>query len=525
MSDFNPYHQWLGISETERPISKYRLLSVDEFESDRDVISAAAERQTIYLRTLQAGEHAVLVAQLLNEVSQARVCLLDGKSKSRYDTQLRSDLEPAPEQDPLAVAAEELAAISSRPATRPRSRSEGGKPFWQQPWAIPAGGGGIVALLLLMWLFGSDGTDTKDPGNKSTTTTLGNQQKTQPTASNETLPAKVVVAPTLAVAPFDAAQAKAHQQFWSKYLGVPVEYTNSIGMKFMLIPPGEFMMGAPETDTDAHDNEKPQVPVRISRPFYLGKYEVTNWEFRQLFPEHQSAFDGSELPVSMVNHVDCTMYCFRLRHRDMKQYRLPTEAEWEYACRAGTTTRFSFGDSMQELNDHSWNESNSGMKAHTVGQKIPNAWGMFDMHGNVWEMCHDGGRHNYVELSALERIQDPIAYLGSERPHKGGGFGRWPTTYLRSSMRGKASMTELSRHNILGFRLLLEIPNTDSPTENPHTTDTKSLPASLQEGLVAYYPFNGNAKDESGNGNHVTNPSVVFSSDRHGNLDNALASE
>jgi WD40 repeat protein len=154
MVPFDPYHIWLGISETARPISKYRLLAIDDFEDNREVISAAAERQTIYLRTLQAGEHEVLVAQLLNEVSQARVCLLDGKSKSRYDTQLRSQLEPAPEQDPLAFAAEELASISSRPATR--SRSQRGKPFWQRPWAIPAAAGGVVVLLLLMWLFGGD---------------------------------------------------------------------------------------------------------------------------------------------------------------------------------------------------------------------------------------------------------------------------------------------------------------------------------------------------------------------------------
>ena len=92
MAPFDPYHIWLGIPETERPISKYRLLGIGDFADNRDVISTAAERQTVFLRTLQAGEHAVLVAQLLNEVSQARVCLLDGKSKDRYDTQLRSDL-------------------------------------------------------------------------------------------------------------------------------------------------------------------------------------------------------------------------------------------------------------------------------------------------------------------------------------------------------------------------------------------------------------------------------------------------
>jgi hypothetical protein len=165
MAPFDPYHIWLGIPETERPISKYRLLGITDFENNRGVISAAAERQTIYLRTLQAGEHEVLVAQLLNEVSQARVCLLDGKSKSRYDTQLRSDLEPTPEQDPLAFAADELAAVVSKPTTRSRSRSGGGKPFWKEPWAIPAGGGGIVVLLLLVWLF-STGEEPIESGQE-----------------------------------------------------------------------------------------------------------------------------------------------------------------------------------------------------------------------------------------------------------------------------------------------------------------------------------------------------------------------
>ncbi len=160
MSDFDPYHIWLGIPETERPVSKYRLLGIGDFEDNRDVISAAAERQTIYLRTLQAGEHAVLVAELLNEVSQARVCLLDGKSKSRYDTQLRSDLEPAPEQDPLAFAASELAAVVSKPTTR--SRSRGGKPFWKEPWAAAAGG--IVVVLLLLVMLWPKGSGTKKPG-------------------------------------------------------------------------------------------------------------------------------------------------------------------------------------------------------------------------------------------------------------------------------------------------------------------------------------------------------------------------
>ena len=490
------------------------------------------------------GEHGEHADRILSELADARDSILSVKVESPAKPAVKPTpspvetiatplvnvagtadretppAEPTPREDPLKLKTNERTADSSKPSTRSGARS--GKPIWKEPWATAAGG--AIAMLLIMMLFGS-GEETKEPANQSTNTTPGNQQKTQPTANNEPAPDKVAVAPPPAVAPFDAAEAKAHQAAWAKYLGVPVEYTNSIGMKFMLIPPGDFMMGAPESDTDADDNEKPQIPVRISRPFYLGKYEVTNREFKELFPEHKSSFNGSELPVSMVNHADCAMYCFRLRHRDMKQYRLPTEAEWEYACRAGTTARFSFGDSMQELNNHSWNESNSGMKPHTVGQKSPNAWGMFDMHGNVWEMCHDGGRHNYVELSALERIQDPIAYLGSERPHRGGGFGRWPTSYLRSSMRGKMGMDGGARTNIVGFRLLLEIPNTDSPSGNPHTTVAKSLPPSLSKDLVAYYPFNGNANDESGNGHHgTTMGGETFVADRHGNSNQAFSS-
>jgi WD40 repeat protein/formylglycine-generating enzyme required for sulfatase activity len=177
MSDFDPYHIWLGIPETARPISKYRLLGIDDFENNTEVIGAAAERQTIYLRTLQAGEHAVLVADLLNEVSQARVTLLNADQKAEYDEGLRKqqtpepEEEPVPEQDPLAFAADELAAISSRPATR--SRSGAGKPFWQQPWAIPTGAGGIVVLLLLMMLW-PDGSGTTDPGKE---TALGNPKQ------------------------------------------------------------------------------------------------------------------------------------------------------------------------------------------------------------------------------------------------------------------------------------------------------------------------------------------------------------
>ena len=146
MSEFNPYHQWLGISETARPVSKYRLLAIDEFESDRGVISAAAEQRTIYLRTLQAGEHTVLVADLLNEVSQARVTLLNADQKAEYDEQLRKQQTPEPE----AVSQEFPVSIVPT-ANKPRRKVQ--QEVWKQPVVIGVSLVGVLAVLILFISF------------------------------------------------------------------------------------------------------------------------------------------------------------------------------------------------------------------------------------------------------------------------------------------------------------------------------------------------------------------------------------
>ena len=189
MASFNPYFKWLAIPADEQPPNHYRLLGLPAFIDDTDVIDGAAEQRTIYLRTFQTGPNAELAERLLNEISAARVCLLDENSKARYDQQLRAAVEPVPEKDPLAFTAAELASVASGPATRKGSRSRRKKRFWKEPWAIPAAAGGIVVLLLLtMMLFGS-GEAPQDPANQSTNITPGNPQKPHPIASNETLPA------------------------------------------------------------------------------------------------------------------------------------------------------------------------------------------------------------------------------------------------------------------------------------------------------------------------------------------------
>jgi formylglycine-generating enzyme required for sulfatase activity len=241
--------------------------------------------------------------------------------------------------------------------------------------------------------------------------------------------------PPPAVAPFAAAVARQHQEAWSKHLKAPVETTNSIGMKLVLIPAGEFMMGSPDSDKDARPDEKPRHRVRITKPFWLGAHEVTVGQYRQFAQAAsysgmtlwQNAFPAQtdEHPVVNVSWDDANAFCKWLSAKERKTYRLPTEAEWEYACRAGTTSRFCFGESEAGLEEYAWYFGHSGGQTHPVGQKRPNAWALYDMHGNVWEYCADCFDSGYY---ATSRAADPtgpgsgaygVARGGSSRSRAG----------------------------------------------------------------------------------------------------------
>jgi formylglycine-generating enzyme required for sulfatase activity len=169
------------------------------------------------------------------------------------------------------------------------------------------------------------------------------------------------------------------------------EVTNSIGMKLVRIPAGTFLMGSTKAE-GGDDNERPQHEVTIRKAFYMGAYPVTQEQYKQVMGRHFSS--NGKLPAEKVGWHHAVNFCERLSARTEekaagREYWLPTEAEWEYACRAGTMTRYHSGDGEEDLKKAGWYERNSGGRTHTVGRKAPNKFGLFDMHGNVWQWCDD----------------------------------------------------------------------------------------------------------------------------------------
>ena len=180
---------------------------------------------------------------------------------------------------------------------------------------------------------------------------------------------------------------------------------DGVEMRFILIPPGEFILGSPEKEKDRYPEEGPAHKVKITKPFYLAIHETTQEQYEKLMGSNPSKFKGKDRPVESLVWDAADQFCKKLSGKAKVKARLPTEAEWEYACRAGTTTRFSFGDDLnyEELTKYAWfwDSKNKDNEQHPVGLKLPNPWGLYDMHGNVWEWCQDWGSDNYFSVTSF----------------------------------------------------------------------------------------------------------------------------
>jgi len=229
-------------------------------------------------------------------------------------------------------------------------------------------------------------------------------------------------------------------------------YTNSIGMDFVLIPAGEFDMGSPSGEEGRSNSEEPVHKVKIPDSFYLGKYEVTQKQWREVMGQDPSSSKGDDLPVERVSWDDVQVFIKKLNTKEGgNKYHLPSEAEWEYAARAGTTTRYSFGDDESKLGDYAWFAARSSSQTHPVGQKKPNPWGLYDMYGNVWEWVQDLYHFGYIGAPTDGSSWESGG--GSERVARGGSLGS-QALYCRSA--GRYSFAPPFDRNVaLGFRLLM----------------------------------------------------------------------
>lgn len=548
---FDPYHRWLGIPPKQQPANLYRLLGIELFESEVEVIRDAAEQRMAHVRTYQLGPNSELSQKILNELAAAKACLLDAAGKAAYDASLRATLAGSPPgmtgssppardlSDLLADAEKEAPSLpepaglarrrrkwlptgrkgipTSRAMPRPSDRYSARWP--RSLWAllgVPATAV-ILVLVLLLWFSGNArdilramglafqetdmASQPPDPGSRSP------QPTPEPPAPEPSAPPSPSpsAAPPPAVAPFDAQKAREHQEAWAKHLGVPVETTNSIGMKLVLIPPGEFDMGSTQEEVEQLlkrakegnypswyvpnlPREAPRHRVRLTKPFCLATCEVTTGVFRKFVEEaayktdaeedgkgsygldksgvyrrspefvwHNPGFVQTEShPVVDVSWNDATALCEWLSRKESKEYRLPTEAEWEYACRAGSASSYHFGDDATSLGEYAWYASNSGDGTHPVGEKKPNAWGVHDMHGNVWEWCSDWFAAEYYAESPANDPVGPAS--GTSRVLRGGSWDQWAyPDFLRCAYRFKCGSDE--RWNHIGFRVAMAPPS------------------------------------------------------------------
>jgi len=289
----------------------------------------------------------------------------------------------------------------------------------------------------------SDGTESRDSHSGSDVTIRSDASPVQKPSDTE---------PAKPVSTTPPVQPNVIDGLISGILGTKQSFSNNLGMTFVYIPPGEFLMGSPENEAERYGDEE-QHRVNLPQGFYMQTTEVTQGQWKAVMGKNPSRFQecGDDCPVENVSWNDVQIFIEKLNRMDGERtgtYLLPIEAQWEYACRAGTVTRYYTGDSEADLDRAGWYFKNSGIKLHPVGEKEPNAWGLYDMHGNVREWCQDWFR-GYPSDSVID-------LAGPEN----GAFwvirgGSWLNSARNCRSADRHGYNPDDRFDVLGFRLIL----------------------------------------------------------------------
>jgi WD40 repeat protein/formylglycine-generating enzyme required for sulfatase activity len=574
MSDFDPYHIWLGISETARPVSKYRLLAIDAFEDNRDVISAAAERQTVYLRTLQAGEHAVLVAQLLNEVSQARVTLLNADQKAAYDEELLKQLTPEPEAEPTPVpipvvqtppltpvvvrgtVTQEFPVSVVQSAKRPRRRKQ--KQIWKRPVVIGVSVVGVIGVLALFisLMFSGDA----DPVASNTPPVV----TSPPTLAPEAEPApQPEPPPTPSPQPDPTPQSESESEYTVRTLTGHKGPVTSV----VFGPNGKTLTSGSDDGTirlwdwtnkgeirtlEGHTeivhsvafNSDGKTIASGSKDNTIKLWDVTTGtELRTLSghvnylnsvafsPDGETLASGSfDTTIKLWNGRTGTLLKTLEGHSaSVGSVAFSPDGEIIASGSDDNTIKLwsrQTGVELKTLTGHS-------DRIHSVtfspdGKTL--ASGSFDNTIQLWEL--DAG----VERKTLIGHSDNIWGIAFSPDGKTIASGSWDNTIKLWDVDSGLDLKTLVGHS---FAVLSVAFSPDGKTLASGSSDktiklwdlesvpapatANTLPSSLQQGLVAYYPFNGNAQDESGNGNHGEVHGAIIDADRYGNESQAYS--
>ena len=404
--------------------------------------------------------------------------------------------DPAARLASAARLAERLVPFTTAPAVSPAlpaTRDPAKRLAIWIPAAIAGGSLAVLMMLAVTWglLNGTPDEEKSLPAAVPPTATPHAAQGTAKSGAGKP-----------AIAPLDAATAAALQQEWASRLGLEVEYKNSLGMCFRLVPPGQYQRGTAPDEIERLTaegraanlpgfffeklpSEQPLHTVELSRPLYVGSHEVTQRDYAEVMgtnPAHYAHSpatdrtgkrDNSRHPVESVSWLDAARFCIRLSEReglrpcyaiageaitqvDGNGYRLPTDAQWEFACRAGSQTRYWNGDTAETLRSTAWFADNSGNSTQSVGQLAANSFGLYDMHGNVWEWCQDGFDPAAYAPYRDAVATDPVVVPQAENWRIARG-GSWQENALvcRSANRGVLPVTGTGSG--VGFRVVLPV--------------------------------------------------------------------